>query len=234
MNTRKFLKTAFLLLLLPLPLLAVPAKPPSKALNVRTSGMFSDLEFSRETGDVGGWEMFFFRADKDYVLVIQGEGELRKPALCEVFTDGNAVRFAKKTSEASVEFRGSFTATHLTGKFSDGTALKMPRKSCRLLTTFSNLSFSKETGDAMGMEIISFLADQQYVLVLRGAGDLLPPVVVPAKEEGKKLRFSFKGSDGSLTSFSGTGSKTFLSGVLSTPGEPNQTLKLPAKKSFWQ
>jgi hypothetical protein len=233
-NTRKFLKTALFSLLLPLALPAVSAKPPSKAPYVRTCGMFSDLEFSRETGDVGGWELFFFRADKEYVLVIQGEGELRKPSLCEVVTEGNAVRFARRTREASVEFRGTFSATHLTGKFSDGTALKLPRKSCRLLTTFSDLSFSKETGDAMGGEIISFLADQQYVLVLRGAGDLMPPVVVQAKEEGKKLRFSFQGSDGSLTSFSGTVSKTFLSGVLSTPGEPNQTVKMPAKKSFWQ
>jgi hypothetical protein len=234
MNARTFLRAALFFLLSPLPLLAVPAKNPSKAPTVRTSGMFSNLELSRETGDVGGWGMFFFQADKAYVLVLQGEGELRKPSLCEVLTEGNAVRFARKTSDTLLEFRGAFSATHLTGKFTDGTALKIPRKNDLLLTTFSDLAFSKETGDAMGMEIISFLADQPYVLVLQGAGDLLPPVLVAAKDEGKKLRFSFKGTDGSLTSFNGTYSKTFLSGILSSTGEPDRPLKLPAKKSFWQ
>jgi hypothetical protein len=52
----------------------------------------------------------------------------------------------------------------------------------------------------------------------------------PAKAEGKKLRFSFKGMDGVLTSFSGTDSETFFSGVLSISGEPDQRLKLPAQK----
>jgi hypothetical protein len=233
MNARNFIK-AFLLFLVPIPLMAAPKKTPSKTPTARTSGMFSDMEISRETGDVGGREMFFFHADKDYVLVIEAQGELQKPQLCEVVTNGASVQFSIRKAAGILGFRGTFGATHLTGKFSDGENLKIPRKKCRFLTTFSDLSFSRETGDAMGMEIISFLADARYVLILQGAGDLLAPVIVQAQSDGKSLGFTYKGLDGSLTSFKGTESKTFLSGVFSTAGRPGQPVKLPAKKSFWE
>ena len=47
---------------------------------------------------------------------------------------------------------------------------------------------------------------------------MLPPMVVAAKDEGKKLRFSFKGVDGVLTSFSGMGSKTSFQESSALPG----------------
>jgi hypothetical protein len=213
---------------------AAPAKPASKGATIRTLGMFSDVEFSRETGDVGGKDLFFFHADKDYVLIVEGEGQLLPPSLCTVTTEGATVRFRKSAEGKRLDFTGVFSATHLSGKFSDGSSLKIPRKKCRLLDVFSNLSFSKESGDAMGMEIISFLADQSYVLFLQGAGDFREPVIVPAKSDAKTLQFGFKGFDGSVTTFKGTMSKTLLSGVLRNSSFGDPSVKLPAKKSFWE
>lgn len=234
MNLRNFLKAIFLCLLAQTPLLAASPQKSPKSQTVRPYGMFSDLEVSRETGDVGGTEMFFFHAGKDFVLILRGEGELRPPILCEVSSTGNSVRFSEKSGSERTEFQGIFSATHLSGKFSDGRTLKIPRKQCRMMNSFSGISMSRETGDATGMEIVLFLANESYALVLQAAGEFLPPQIAPVRGDGKKVQFRFTGIGGEVLSFSGTESKTLLSGVLSSPGRPNQTLKLPAKKSFWQ
>jgi hypothetical protein len=234
MKRGEFLKIVAFLVIGAAPSLAAPPKKSAERRNIRTTGMFSDLYLSPETGDVGGWNMFFFMADEDYVLLVHGEGELWKPELCRVARSGNAVQFRRGGVGTSVEFKGTFTATHLTGKFSDSSSLKIPRKKGPLLSTFSDLEFSKETGDAMGMEIVSFLADQPYVLILEGAGDLRPPVIVPARQDDKKLSFSLRRPDGSTARFVGTESKTFFSGVFTEADGTKLSVKLPAKKSFWE
>ncbi len=70
--------------------------------------------------------------------------------------------------------------------------------------------------------------------MLQGAGDLVAPVIVQAQSDGKTLSFRYKGFDGWLTAFKGIQARNFLSGVFSTAGRPQQFLKLPAKKSFWE
>jgi hypothetical protein len=233
MNRASFLKVA---LAFALSVNASQAAPPKKTAkpSVRSTGIFSDLEISRETGDVGGLTMFFFLADKSYVLLIRGEGELRKPELCEVAEKGGLIRFKMMGAQGPLEFTGSFTGTHVSGKFSDGSSLKLPRKKAPLMTTFSNLAFSKESGDAMGQEIVSLLADQSYVLILEGAGDLLPPVVTPAQKEDRRLSFRVRRPNGSVAVFNGVESKTSLTGAFLEADGTKQNIALPAKKSFWE
>ena len=234
MNLRNFLTGAFLCVLAHSPLMAAPSQKSVKPQTIRPYGMFSNLEISRETGDVGGVELFFFHAGRDFVLIVRGEGELRQPILCEVVTKGNSILFQEPSESERKAFQGTFSATHLSGKFSDGSSLKVPRKQCRMMTSYSGISVSRETGDVMGMEIVLFLADQPYALILQAEGEFLPPQVVPVREDEKRVQFNFKRGGGEVASFNGAKSQTFLSGVLSTPGQPNENLKIPAKKSFWQ
>lgn len=200
--------------------------PAQKTKAAQTSGVFTDMFISRESGDIGGLELFFFLADKDYVLILKAEGELQPPQLQPVGITGNSVQFAMKTTGGALQFNGIFSQANLTGKFSDGTPLKLARKKALMMTTYSNLSFSKETGDATGMEITSFLADTHYVLFREGAGDLLPPKLVKAESQGGNLKFSLPGPNGTLRTFKGRESKTLLSGAFS---DGTGSVKLPAK-----
>ena len=205
--------------------------PSQKTKAVRPCGMFSNMFVSRESGDIGGMELFFFLADKDYVLVLKAEGQLQPPQILPVDISGNSVQFTMKSHEGALQFRGTFSQTNLTGKFSDGSPLKLARKKPLMMTTYSNLAFSKDSGDAMGMEIISFLADTNYVLVLEGGGSLLPPRLVKAESQGGSLKFTIPSPDGTMRIFKGKESKLLLSGMFSGTNAP---IRLPARKSVWE
>lgn len=214
---------------------AAIAAPPKNPAEVKTSGVFSDMFISRESGDVGGTELFFFNNDKDYVVISTAEGELQKPQLSEVQQAGNNVQFVMRKFEMNggptlLQFRGTFSASHLTGKFSNGQSLRLPRKKPMFMTTYSDMFDIRERGKVVGLEITHFLADKNYVLVLQGRQQM---AFGEAIYQGDTLQFGFRRSDGSTISFKGKTSKASLTGTLFEGGIPSP-VKLPAKKSFWQ
>lgn len=193
--------------------------------------MFSSMSMSRETGDVGGTEIFLFGLEPTYALILNAEGQLHAPQIVRVELSGQNVKFSAEFRGRALSFQGSVSATHLTGKFSDGSSLRLPRKKPLMLTTYSDLTLSRQTGDAVGMEIISFIADRSYVLILKGQGDFAPPELVPASTENGGLQFKMRSPFGGVETFRGKESKSFLSGSFIETKDP---VKLPARKSFWE
>lgn len=98
------------------------------------------------------------------------------------------------------------------------------------MTTYSDMVHIPERGKVVGLEIIKFLADKQYVLVIQGRQQM---AFGEANYQGNTLQFALKKPDGSTLSFKGTTNKTSLTGTLVEDGQPS-TVKLPAKKSFWE
>jgi hypothetical protein len=212
------------------------AAPPKKPAQAKTSGAFSDISMSRETGDVGGTTLFFFNnGDGDYVIIIQAEGEMRSPQISRTQIDGNNVQFVtqgqdKNLNPAMVQFRGTFSSGKLSGRFSNGDSLDLPRKNPPFMATYSDMVDDRARGKVVGTEIIRFLADKSYVLVLLGRRDM---VFGEAREQGDLLQFDLRNPDGTQFSFKGRATRTFLSGTFILNGYASP-IKLPAKKSIWQ
>ena len=217
------------------PFCAAFGQAPKKAKEIKTTGVFSDMFISRESGDVGGIELFFFNGEKDYVVISKAEGQLQEPQISEVEQNGNNVQFAMRSTNMDskpvlLKFSGIFSANKLTGKFSNGNALSLPRKKPMFMTTYSDMAHIPERGKVVGLEIIKFLADKQYVLVIQGRQQM---AFGEASYQGNTLQFALKKPDGSTLSFKGTTNKTSLTGTLVEDGQPS-TIKLPEKKSFWE
>jgi hypothetical protein len=224
------------LLLLVLSLSTSLAAPAQKSAVVKTSGSFSDIFVSRESGDVGGTELFFFEnGDSNYVIITNGEGELRPPQISKVQIGGNNLQFAMQGLDSNLrpallQFRGTFSAARLAGKFSNGHDLSLPRKTPRFMTTYSDMVEDRARGKVVGSELITFLADKHYVLLLLGRQQM---VFGEANIQGTTLQFNIRNSDGTKFSFQGKATKTSVSGTLTQDGYASP-FKLPAKKSFWQ
>jgi hypothetical protein len=212
------------------------AAPPKKPVQAKTSGAFSDMSMSRETGDVGGTTLFFFNnGDGDYVIIIKGEGEMRPPQISRAQIDGNSVQFAtqgldKNLNPAMLQFRGTFSAGKLSGRLSNGDSVDLPRKNPLFMSTYSDMVEDHARGKVVGTEVITFLADKSYVLVLLGRRDM---VFGEARAQGDSLQFDLRNSEGTQFSFKGKATRTFLSGTFIQGGYASP-IKLPAKKSIWQ
>lgn len=211
----------------------VPAKSatPKTQTQVRSTGFFSDMAISRQSGDIVGTEIFFFVADKHYALVLVGEGQLQEPQLVEAVVSGNSVQFKMQRSGDERLFSGTFSPTGLSGTFGNGDTFKLPRKKPLFFKANSTLSMSRGSGDALGLELVTFLADTEYVLMLEGAGDFLPPRLAKVVDDYGRIKFSTKNGDGSPLEFRGQRSKT---GIQGTFDSPLGNVRLPVKKSFWE
>ena len=132
------------------------AAPPKKPVQAKTSGAFSDISLSRETGDVGGTTLFFFNnGDADYVIIIKAEGEMKSPQISRTQIDGNNVQFVtqgldKNLNPAMVQFRGTFSSGKLSGRFSNGASLDLPRKNPPFMATYSDMVEDRARGKVVG------------------------------------------------------------------------------------
>ncbi len=98
----------------------------------KVTGMFSDMEYSQESGDVIGIEVFLVYSNRGYFAVYQAsEGEPSVPVVISAKVDGSSVSFQVPPE---IDSRGSFNGTignsELTGRFSgNGQVVHLKRKS---------------------------------------------------------------------------------------------------------
>jgi hypothetical protein len=97
---------------------------------VHVSGIYSNLDFNDEAGDLNGIEVFIFFAGEHMVLYQESVGEPVNPSLVKAKVNGDSIQFTilgigggKRT------FKGTITKTHLIGKFvGSNETIKLPRK----------------------------------------------------------------------------------------------------------
>lgn len=90
---------------------------------VHITGMYSNLYYNEEGGDLLGTELFIFRSNVGYqVLVQMAEGELPTAVLVPLDVDGANIRFTLPGGgdEKSVTFLGTVSAIGITGHWSNG------------------------------------------------------------------------------------------------------------------
>ena len=102
------------------------------ASNVHPTGMFSDMFYSDESGDIGGTEIFIVLGDDNYWVVYQeAEGAPTKPIIVKAEITANQIKFILPKNELHEEliFTGKITEKALIGKFEGrDEKLKLPRK----------------------------------------------------------------------------------------------------------
>ena len=108
-----------------------PVKAPSTAVQI--AGLFSDMHFNRDTGDIGGAEVFIVRSlehgTAEYFALVQlAFGKPDDPVLTRVtVTKSTEVEFEMPNSKLGT-FRGRVTADALVGAFDgNGVALRLRR-----------------------------------------------------------------------------------------------------------
>lgn len=94
----------------------------AEASQTRVTGIFSDMHFVQEAGDVVGMEVFIMYTEKGYYAVVQfAEGTPLIPVIVPVNVDKSSVRFiVPLATGASGKFLGVVTEEGLLGKFENG------------------------------------------------------------------------------------------------------------------
>jgi hypothetical protein len=84
---------------------------------VRITGIYSDLYFNQESGDLLGNEIFIVYASGGYVAFVQESlGEPRMPSVVPVLVDGDTVSFAvPDPSGGKDEYKGRISAAGFDG-----------------------------------------------------------------------------------------------------------------------
>lgn len=98
---------------------------------------------------------------------------------------------------------------------------------------YSNVSYNREGGDIVGMEVFVVYSRDGYRVVYQSSeGEPSSPVVVPAKIDGNAISFSLPppGTD-PRGNFTGKIKPTEMVGTFSGNG---QTVHLPRRASYWQ
>jgi hypothetical protein len=97
---------------------------------------------------------------------------------------------------------------------------------------YSSLTFNKETGDVVGEEVIVGVAREgHYVVFQTSEGAPSLPVVVSAKVDGTRIKFTLPAPMATWGEFEGVISRHELVGKFSNS---EQVIKLKRKSSYWQ
>lgn len=93
------------------------AAPDSK--QAKPTGMFSDMQYNNEGGDLLGTEVFITYAHDGYFVVYQSsEGEPITPVVVPATISGTSITFVvPKTADPRGSFSGTIGAKELTGSF---------------------------------------------------------------------------------------------------------------------
>lgn len=96
---------------------ALPAAQPLKA-----TGIYSDMSFNQESGDVLGIELYVVLSSKGYVVVFQSsEGEPTVPVVVVAKIEGDTIEFELPPGCAYAgRFTGTLTDEGITGTFPSG------------------------------------------------------------------------------------------------------------------
>lgn len=86
------------------------------------TGIYSDVEFFPESGDVAGIEIIIVSTNKGYYVIFQSaEGEFRVPFVVECNVIENKVEFTLPNNQGySGKFQGEISQTALSGSFEKG------------------------------------------------------------------------------------------------------------------
>jgi hypothetical protein len=86
----------------------------------KLTGIYSDMSYSDDSGDVLGDEIFLVFSNRGYYAVFQGsEGEPYVPVVVPVKVEGNSISFTLPAStDPRGKFQGKITNGELTGTFS--------------------------------------------------------------------------------------------------------------------
>ena len=89
----------------------------------RVTGIYSDMRYIDEAGDVVGTEVFVVYSAEGYYAVIQvAEGKPSVPTVVPMTVDGARVSFSLPGEQGGGLFRGQVTDSSLSGRFADGRA----------------------------------------------------------------------------------------------------------------
>ncbi|MGH8069041.1 MAG: hypothetical protein ACRERE_28160 [Candidatus Entotheonellia bacterium] len=88
----------------------------------RATGIYSNMSFHEESGDVLGIEVFVMRSSKGYFVVFQSsEGAPAVPVVVPVRIDGKSIEFDLPAECAYAgKFKGTLTEEGITGGFPSG------------------------------------------------------------------------------------------------------------------
>lgn len=105
-------------------------------------------------------------------------------------------------------------------------------KKIKVTGIYSDMSYNREGGDVLGLEIFLVFSRQGYFVILQvSEGEPNPPVIVPAKIQGSAITFSLPVEADPRGEFQGTINDAELSGTFKNNG---QTVHLKRKNSYWQ
>lgn len=117
--------------LAPALLVVTPAWSGDESRPFKLTGMFSDMSYNSEGGDVLGQEIFIVYSKDGYFAILQNsEGEPGKPVVVPVTLKGAAVTFrVPATLDPRGEFHGVISQDELVGSFSgNGQTIHLKRK----------------------------------------------------------------------------------------------------------
>jgi hypothetical protein len=165
-----------------------------KARSFYTSGYYEGIQMtSKESGDYGGISVYLTQTANDtYALVTEAEGAIFNPKLVPVKVSGKDMRtieFTLPRDNGDRKFKGTVTAAGL--KLSSGGQNWNLKRGCA--STYSDVSVSKESGDAGGTELyITDSGGSWWVLYSIAEGEMMAPKLVQAKVTGKNYdKFEF-------------------------------------------
>ena len=86
----------------------------------KITGIYSDMKYNKESGDVVGNEIFIVFSRNGYFAILQSsEGEPSRPVVVPVSVNGVNVRFSVPPDmDSRGDFQGLICNKHLAGKFS--------------------------------------------------------------------------------------------------------------------
>jgi hypothetical protein len=96
------------------------ATPSAENRGPRVTGIYSNMRYIDEAGDVLGTEVFIVYSSKGYFAIVQvAEGVPSVPAVVPIKVEGSRVSLSLPLDMGGGQFRGQVTEGGLSGRFAD-------------------------------------------------------------------------------------------------------------------
>ncbi len=110
-----------------------PTSPEQSLRPTRVTGVFTNLHYNEDGGDVVGLEVLLIYTRAGYMAVIQiAEGVPEVPVVVPVQLDGSQIAFSFPAGGVTLQFRGTVGPTALEGRFNNGAFADSPQGSVAL------------------------------------------------------------------------------------------------------
>ena len=108
--------------------IAAPTSSDEPLRPTAVTGVFSNLRYNENGGDVLGLEVLLIYTKAGYMAVIQvAEGVPEVPVVVPVEVDGSQIAFSFPAGGARLQFRGNVGSTTLEGRFDNGAFAASPQ-----------------------------------------------------------------------------------------------------------